>query len=120
VDDLATLCVDLGAREETVTVDAVGPESLAFRQLVETIRTAVGSRSVVVPVPGALIPMFAGALSVMLRDRLLTPDEYRSMAAGLADSTAPATGSVAVTQWIREHSAELGRHYASELDRHFR
>ncbi len=34
VDDLAALCTGLGARTDTVTVDAVGPESLTFRQLV--------------------------------------------------------------------------------------
>jgi uncharacterized protein YbjT (DUF2867 family) len=120
VDDLAVLCVELGARQETVTVDAVGPESPAFRELVESIRVAVGSKSVVVPVPGAAIPLLARVLGIMLHDTLLTPDEYRSMAAGLANSTAPATGSIAVTDWIREHGDELGRHYASELDRHFR
>jgi uncharacterized protein YbjT (DUF2867 family) len=120
VDDLATLCVDLGSRADTVSGDAVGPESISFRQLVEAIRTAVCSRSVIVPVPAAAIPVLAGVLGLMLRDTLLTPDEYRSMAAGLADSTAPATGSIEVSQWIRAHGDELGRHYASELDRHFR
>ena len=36
VDDLAALCADLGAStEQAVTVDAVGPQSLTFRQLVE-------------------------------------------------------------------------------------
>jgi len=24
------------------------------------------------------------------------------------------------TEWVAEHGAELGRHYANELDRHFR
>jgi uncharacterized protein YbjT (DUF2867 family) len=120
VDDLAALCADLGARADTVTVDAVGPESLAFRQLVETIRSAVGSRSVIAPVPAAAIPVLAKLLGAVLRDTLLTPEEYRSMAAGLADSAAPATGATAVTDWIRDHGDDLGRHYASELDRHFR
>jgi NADH dehydrogenase len=120
VDDLATLCTDLGIREDTVTVDAVGPESVTFRQLVQEIRTAVGSHARLVSVPGGAVPVLAKLLGLMLRDTLLTPDEYRSMAAGLADSAGPATGTTSVTDWIREHGAELGRHYASELDRHFR
>jgi len=120
VADLAALCVDLGARQDTSTVDAVGPESITFRQLVDAIRAAVGSHAVVVPVPGSVIPVLAGALGLTLRDRLLTAEEYRSMAAGLADSTAPATGTIAVTGWIAAHGDELGRRYASELDRHFR
>ena len=120
VADLATLCADLGGREDTVTVDAVGPESVTFRQLIEAIRTAVGSHAVIAPVPGYAVPLLAGVLGLVLRDRLLTADEYRSMAAGLADSTAPASGTVSVTTWIAEHGNELGRRYASELDRHFR
>ncbi len=120
VDDLAALCVGLGARSDTVTVDAVGPQSVTFRQLVEEIRAAVGSRSLIVPVPGAAIPVLARALGALLRDTLLTPEEYRSMAAGLADSAGPATGGIGVTDWIREHGDELGRRYASELDLHFR
>jgi len=120
VDDLAALCVELGARTDNPTVDAVGPESVTFRQLVDTIRAAVGSRSVIVPVPGALIPVLAGALDVMLRDTLLTAHEYASMAAGLADSAEPATGTTVLTEWIAQHGDELGRRYANELVRHYR
>jgi uncharacterized protein YbjT (DUF2867 family) len=120
VDDLAALCVSLGQRTDTVTVDAVGPQSPTFRQLVAAIKDATGSRAVIVPVPGALIPALASGLGLVLRDTLLTADEYRSMAAGLADSDAPATGSIAVLDWIAEHGAQLGARYANELDRHFR
>lgn len=120
VDDLAALCVALGARKDTTVVDAVGPESLTFRQLVETIRAAVGSRSLLVPVPGALVPVLADVLNVLLRDTLMTADEYKSMAAGRADSDGPTTGKIAVTDWIAAHGDHLGRRYANELDRHFR
>jgi len=120
VDDLAALCVALGARKDTTVLDAVGPESLTFRELVEAIRAAVGSRSLLVPVPGAVIPVLAGGLNVVLRDTLLTADEYKSMAAGRADSDGPTTGKIALTDWIAAHGDQLGRHYANELDRHFR
>jgi NADH dehydrogenase len=120
VDELAALCADLGARSDTFTIDAVGPQSVTFRHLVEEIRAAVGSRSAIVPVPGAAVPALAALLGLALRDTLLTAQEYASMAAGLADSAAPATGTIAVTEWIAEHGDELGRRYASELDLHFR
>jgi uncharacterized protein YbjT (DUF2867 family) len=121
IDDLARLCADLGAAADPArTVDAVGPQSLTFRQMVEEIRDAVGSRSVIVPVPGLVIPVMAAVLNLALRDTLLTGAEYASMAAGRADSAGPATGSVVFTDWVHEHGAELGRRYANELDRHFR
>ena len=120
VDDLAALCIDLGARTDTTVVDAVGPESLTFRELVDAIRAAVGSRSLVIPVPGVLIPVLSGALNIALRDTLLTADEYLSLAAGRADSAGPATGAIAFTQWVQAHGTELGRRYLNELDLHFR
>jgi len=120
VDDLARLMVGLGASTETTVTDAVGPESLTFRELVTAIRAAVGSRALLVPVPGGLLPVLSRGLGLVLRDTLLTPDEYRAMAAGLADSPGPATGTTVFTDWVAAHGPELGARYASELDRHFR
>jgi NADH dehydrogenase len=120
VDDLARLCVQLGTRDDTVTVDAVGPESLTFRELVTAVRSAVGSHALVVPVPGPLLIAASRVLGLVLRDTLLSSEEYYGMADGLADSDAPATGDIKLTDWIADHAAELGRSYANELDRHFR
>ena len=94
LDDLARLCVEQGARTDTVLLDAVGPQALTFRQLVDAIRTAVGSHALVVPVPGDLLTTLSHAVSLALRDTLLTRDEYHAMADGLADSDAPATGTI--------------------------
>ncbi|MCW2930673.1 MAG: hypothetical protein JWM19_1635 [Actinomycetia bacterium] len=120
VDDLARLCVRLGSGAESVTVDAVGPESVPFRDMVAAIRSAVGSRALIVPAPGWLIPPMSTVLSAALRDTLLTSEEYYAMAAGLADSTAPATGDTSLTKWIAAHGDSLGRTYANELTRHYR
>lgn len=120
VDDLARLCVDLGARTDPVVMDAVGPQSLTFRELVDAVRAAVASRAVLVPVPGPLLVGLSRVVGLGLRDTLLTGEEYRAMADGLADSDAPASGSIVLTDWIAEHGDELGRAYANELDRHFR
>lgn len=64
--------------------------------------------------------MFSLLVGTALRDVLLTADEYRAMAAGLADTHGPATAPTALSGWIAQHTSELGLHYANELDRHFR
>jgi uncharacterized protein YbjT (DUF2867 family) len=120
VDDLAQLCVRLGAGSDTVVVDAVGPQAVTFRELVTAIRTAVGSRALVLPVPWPLLVAASRVLGVALRDTLLTRDEYLAMADGLADSAAPPAGQIVLLDWIAEHGPELGKNYANELDRHFR
>jgi NADH dehydrogenase len=119
VDDLAALCVRLDAGTGPEVTDAVGPESLTFRELVTAIRSAVGSRAVLVPVPGVVVPALSGVLGAALRDTLLTADEYHAMADGLADSDGPPTGDTTFTDWVRRHGDELGRRYANEIDRHF-
>lgn len=58
VEDLARFCVELGARNDTVIVDAVGPQTVTFRQLVEAVRSAVGSRAFVLPVLGRCSPVY--------------------------------------------------------------
>jgi uncharacterized protein YbjT (DUF2867 family) len=120
VDDLARLAVHLGAQKENTTRDAVGPESLTFKEMVTAIRSATGSHAIIVPAPGWLIPPLSAALGVALRDVLLNAEEYQAMAAGLADSQGPATGQTVLTEWIARHGQELGRTYANELNRHYR
>jgi NADH dehydrogenase len=120
VDDLARLCVELGGQPGNVTVDAVGPDAPTFREMVTAIRSATGSRSLLVPTPGWLIPPLATVLGTALRDVLLTSEEYQAMAAGLATSDAPPAGQASLMEWITRHGEELGRTYANELDRHYR
>ena len=102
------------------TVDAVGPERPTFVQLVNQIREAVGSRAGIVRLPPSVLLAMCRVLGAVLHDVPLTPDEYRAMADGLADSDAPATGTVRLSEWITEHRGTLGTEYANELDRHFR
>jgi NADH dehydrogenase len=120
VDDLAALAVTAGAERTSTVIDAVGPERPTFMELVELIRDAVGSRCRIARVPAALVPPLASVLGLFLHDVLLTRDESRAMADGLADTDGLATGSISVSGWIRANAEELGRTYANEIDRHFR
>jgi uncharacterized protein YbjT (DUF2867 family) len=120
IDDLAALAVAAGRERGDCVIDAVGPERPTFLELVHELRAAVHSKSRIVRVPGALMPPLASALGLVLHDVLLTADEYRAMADGLADTEGPATGSIALSGWIERHAASLGRRYANEIDRHFR
>ena len=119
IDDLAELMATLGEQDDAVTVDAVGPESLTFADLLDHIRASIGSATRILRVPGVLFPAITWTLGLALRDTLLTREEYQAMAAGLADSDAPATGTILLTDWITQHKDTLGRTYAHELRRHF-
>jgi NADH dehydrogenase len=120
VDDLATLCVRLGMQTDDVLVDAVGPESPTFEELVLSIRSAVGSRALLVHVPSELIMMSSRVLGRMLGDVLLTRDELHAMMQGLANTEGPPTGTTSLSSWITANKDDLGRRYLNELALHFR
>jgi uncharacterized protein YbjT (DUF2867 family) len=119
VDDLARLCVEKGSERDDSVTDAVGPERPTFNELVASIKRAAGARAAVVHVPGPAVVLVSGLLGVALRDVLLTREEFETMAAGMADTTGPATGPTSLSAWLDDHGAGLGRRYANELVRHF-
>ena len=51
VDDLASLAVAQGQRRENVTINAIGPETFTYRELVETIGQIIGRRRPLLPLP---------------------------------------------------------------------
>jgi uncharacterized protein YbjT (DUF2867 family) len=119
VDDLAQLCVAKGSEKSDSVTDAVGPERPTFLELVTSIKEVVASRSRLIHVPGATLPLLSRAVGLVVRDVLLTRDEYRAMADGLADTEGPATGATALSDFLAQHGADLGLRYANEIERHF-
>ena len=119
VDDLAQLCLKVGGETDDTVTDAVGPERPTFNELVTSIRDAVGARARIVHMPGGVVPILSSALGLALHDILLTTEEYQAMAAGLADTDGPSTGSTGLSAWLSESGGELGIDYANELSRHF-
>ena len=119
VDDLVQLCLQKSAERFDSVGNAVGPERPTFLELVNSIKAAVKSHSLIVHVPGAVLPLLSRIVGTALGDVLLTRDEYRAMAEGLADTEGPTTGATALSDWLAEHAPILGLTYANELNRHF-
>ncbi len=120
VEDYADRIVEAGASSDNLTVDVAGPEIFTFEALVRMLRDAMGRRTPIVHLPPRLALAGAGLVSLMLRDITLTGNELRGLMAELLVSKEPSTCPTRLSVWARTHHAELGRHYASELDRHYR
>jgi uncharacterized protein YbjT (DUF2867 family) len=120
VDDVARICVDAATGEPGRVLDAAGPETFEYRQLVALVREAVGSRSIVVPVPASVVLAAAKVLGVVVRDVVLTRDEIRELTSSLLTSTRPPLGTIRVSDWVRDHANGLGRRWSSELARNYR
>jgi uncharacterized protein YbjT (DUF2867 family) len=120
VDDLARLAVEQGASRTSITVDAVGPETLGFEELVHLVRQAIGARAVVATVPPWLLLLISRLLRPVVGDVVLTAAEVEGLRSNLLVSSGPPTGSTRFSKWVGDHAQELGVTWASELDRHFR
>jgi NADH dehydrogenase len=119
VEDLAEICERVAAADGDVIVDAAGPETMSFAELVAEIRRAVGSRAPILHLPAPAMAAAARGLGLLVGDVVLTPDEISGLTAGLLVSHQPALGHTPFTGWLEEHSRALGRSYANELRRHF-
>ncbi|HUC15166.1 MAG TPA: NAD(P)H-binding protein, partial [Acidimicrobiales bacterium] len=71
VEDLATLALEAAGWPEDRTVDAVGPERPTFLELVELLRSAVGSRARIVRAPAPAVLAMSKVLGAALHDVLL-------------------------------------------------
>jgi uncharacterized protein YbjT (DUF2867 family) len=120
VDDVAAIAVDAGRRPENLTLDAVGPETYAYADLVRLVGRVLDRPRPIVHVPPALARLAAAALGLLVRDVVLTGDEIAGLMAGLLVSPDPPTGTTRLSRWLREHAATLGTRWASELARHYR
>lgn len=120
VDDLAAILVGQTLATEDATIDAVGPETFAFRDLVRRIRDAVAPKTPVLRVPRWFAWLGGRAAGPFVGDVVLTWQEIRGLTTGLLETDGPPTGAAVFTEWLAAHADELGREYASELGRHWR
>jgi NADH dehydrogenase len=117
VEDLAELAVRHAAADDNVIVNAIGPETFTYRQLLEKIGELIGVKRTIISVPPGVGYWAARLLGLLVNDVILTRAEIEGLMANLLVVDSPPTGSTALTAWIREHRETLGRRYTSELAR---
>jgi uncharacterized protein YbjT (DUF2867 family) len=118
VEDLAEIAVSAGHKDDNIVIDAVGPETFTFEELVRLIADRVHSRAGIVHVSPGLLLFLARLIGLVVRDLVLTRDEIEGLMANLLVSRGPATGQTYLSQWLTENADTLGTSYTSELRRH--
>ena len=117
VEDFADLAVAQGEARENVIIDAIGPETFTYRELVRTLGEIIGKPRPIISVPPRLGYTVAWAIGTWQRDVFLTWEEVQALMDDLLYADAPPAGTTRLTDWARAHAHELGRTYASELGR---
>ena len=120
VEDVAAICVDVGAADADVVVDAAGPEAVSYEELVGLVAAAVGRAVRIAHMSPRVVLALARVAGLLRRDVLLTAEELAGLQAELLVSAQPPLGTAGFRAWVAANGAELGRRYVSELARNFR
>lgn len=119
VEDLADLAVEQGHKTENAIIDAIGPETFKFYDLVLQIQHAVRSSSLVMRVPPVLALIGTRMLGAFVGDVVLTSDEIKGLEANLLVTDSKPTGGTRLSEWLAANADWLGTRYFSELKKHF-
>jgi uncharacterized protein YbjT (DUF2867 family) len=117
VDDLAQLAVEQGRSRNNRVIDAIGPETFTYKELVDTIGSIIGKRKPVVSVPPAVGHAVGWVIGKFVRDVMITREEIKGLMANLLYVDSPPAGATRLTEWAAECSSTLGLRYTSELAR---
>lgn len=115
VGDLAELAVNLAGSNENIVIDAVGPEVFTFSELVRSIKSAVGSKTIIARASASLALFATSMIGIALGDIILTRDELRALFSNLLVSSSTPTCQTQLSQWLRANADSLGRRYIRDL-----
>ena len=117
VDDLASAAVEKAVGERNEIINAIGPETFTYRELVERVKRTLGLKRLIVSVPPELGYWACRATGLFVRDVIITRQEIQGLMQGRLYVDVPPLGATRLTEWIDRHKDTLGRHYTSEMAR---
>jgi uncharacterized protein YbjT (DUF2867 family) len=119
VEDMAGLLADAVEAQTNAIIDAVGPETFTFEELVRLIAKEMGTSVRLVHLPAAAAYVSTRLIGLFMRDVILTWEEYEGLMANLLVTEGQPTGKTRLTDWLKANRDRVGKHYASELARHY-
>lgn len=119
VGDVAGMAVEAVYGQGNTVLDAVGPDTFTFADMVRLIGQKVGASRRLIPVSPRLALLAANMLSIFVGDVLLTPEEVEGLMSNLLVSSQPSICKTRLTDWLEANKDTLGRSYHSELKRHY-
>jgi NADH dehydrogenase len=117
VDDLAEAVVVQAHERANATIDAVGPETFRYRDMVEMIAEAIGVRPRIVFVPPALAYQATRVLGWFFNDVVITREEIRGLMAERLYVNSSPLGMTKLSDWVHANRRRLGLNYTSEMSR---
>jgi len=119
VEDMARLLGDAIDGEDSAVMNAVGPETYSFEELVRLIARSINRSVRPFHVPAPMAYASTKLMGWLLRDVVLTWEEYKGLMDNLLAPEGPATGKTRLSEWLTENAEKVGSCYASEVARHY-
>lgn len=117
VEDVARICVDAAKDERNVLLNAVGPETFSYREMIHLMAEAMGLRRLIVPVPDFMAMLAGRILGFLLRDIVITGHEIAGIRNELMYTGTDPLGTISFTEWLHTEADTLGRTYTNDLER---
>ena len=117
VDDLAELAVEQGKAQKNIVIDAIGPETFTYWELVARVGEIIGKRRPILSVPPSLGYMVGWLIGKLVGDVMITREEIAGLMGNLLYVDSPPAGNTKLTDWAKARAKTLGVHYTSELAR---
>ncbi|MBV8056729.1 MAG: NAD(P)H-binding protein [Deltaproteobacteria bacterium] len=115
VGDLAELAANMANEQRNLAIDAVGPETFTFNELVALLARTVASKAWIVHVSPSVELILARIFSRLTGDVTLTRDEINGLMQDLLVSTNAPTAATRLSEWLARNADTIGTHYRSEV-----
>ncbi len=119
-EDVAEIATWASEQIDNVQVDAAGPDTMFYSEMIESIAIAVGKHPRFLYMSPRTALRAVGLLNRVVKDEMLNEPELQGLMSELLVSHERPRGTRRLDNWLLSSADTLGREYASELDRHWR
>ena len=119
-EDVAEIATWAAEQVDNLTVDAAGPDTVYYSEMVESIAIAVGKHPRFVYLSPRNAMRAVRILNRFVNDIMLNEPELQGLMEELLVSHERPRGTRRLDNWLLTNAEAIGRTYASELDRHWR
>jgi len=119
-EDVAEIATWAAEQTDNVIVDAAGPATVYYSEMVESIAIAVGRHPRFVYLSPRMSLLAARVIGRAMKDVMLNEPELEGLMQELLVSHERPRGTQRLDNWLLSNAETIGRVYASELERHWR
>ena len=117
VEDFAEIIVKQVGNSENKIINAIGPETLTYKELVSSIMKNIGIHKRIINTSPQLAYYVGKFVSFLKKDVTITREEIKGLMQNLLYVDEEPTGKIKLTEWVKENKNTLGKKYANELSR---